>query len=224
MTEYRTPPNKSGLVLNNGDDLEVRKNSEADHTTINDGGRVFDYGTDKNTTINAGGKELVYGVSTLSTINHGGAELVRPGGETNLTQIKSGGVETVYDGGKALGTTIYNGGTEIVAAHGTADNVIFAGNAGTLKLDNAAGLIGTLSNWRIGDVIDLANTVVTEVRESGNILTVYYGGQEKALYTLAGEQANTQVSYHSDGHGGTDLVLTPIVGAQALHDFHHLFG
>jgi hypothetical protein len=55
---------------------------------------------------------------------------------------------------------------------------------------------------------------VTAVNETGDTLTVTYGDDQKAVYTLSGQQADTHVTARSDGHGGSELILTPILGVQ----------
>jgi hypothetical protein len=81
-----------------------------------------------------------------------------------------------------------------------------------LELGKPSGLIGTISNWHVGDVIDFLKAVVTRVQENPahTTLTVTYGTNETASYVLAGRQADTEFMLKSDGHGGTDLILVPV--------------
>lgn len=73
----------------------------------------------------------------------------------------------------------------------------------------------------MGDVIDFLNTSVTGAQKTGDVLTVTYGS-DKANYQLAGPQANTAFNLQSDGHGGTDLILTPVVGVLHSDAGHHM--
>ena len=184
------------------------------------GGVENDHGAATNTTINAFGLETVLagGTSTGTTINTGGTEAVVGGASTRTTI--NGGTEFVTSGGTSHGTTI-NGGTEDVAAGGTAVSITFGAPGGTLDLAKPSGLIGTISNSHVGDVIDFVNTEVTSVQENAahTILTVTYGTDATASYSLAGQQANTEFQLQSDGHGGTDLILTPIIGVASHHPF-----
>ncbi|MGC2834749.1 MAG: hypothetical protein WA238_11480, partial [Methylocella sp.] len=109
-------------------------------------------------------------------------------------------------------TTINSGGREVIDAGGNAANVTFGGPQAILELGKPSGLIGTISNWHVGDVIDFLNTAVTRVQENPahTTLTVTYGTNETASYGLAGQQANTEFKLQSDGHGGTDLILIGI--------------
>ena len=113
----------------------------------------------------------------------------------------------------AVNTTISNNGIEHVDAGGTAQNVSFSGEPGAifeaiLELATPSGLEGTIANFKVGDVIDFLKTDVTFVQQTGDTLTVFYAGNQTASYTLAGQQANTEFHLQSDGHGGTDLILT----------------
>lgn len=214
----------------------VEAGGTAIDTTINDGSEIVNAGgTSIGTTINktgvGGSVETVYGKDFDTTINNGGVEYVASGGTATDITINNGGSVSVFNGGTAIDTTINSGGREWVSytsptSFGTADNVKFGGLDATLQLSAPSGLKGTISDWRVSDVIDLLNTTVTGVSETGDSLTVTYGNSQKVIYTLAGQQAHTQVSYQSDGHGGTDLILTPITGFQPLQSEggHLLFG
>jgi len=157
MTTYTAPPDRSSLVLNNGDILNVNAGGRSDFTTINNGGIENVYGDSHATTVNNGGIENVYGRSVE-------------------TEIDTGGVENVQSGGKSVRTHI-DGGVENVLSGGTAENIVFQGSHSTLELATPTGLHGAISNWHVGDVIDLLNTVVTGLNVTGGTLSVSYGGQ-----------------------------------------------
>jgi autotransporter passenger strand-loop-strand repeat protein len=232
MTVFRSPPTQSDLVLNSGDSLYVR-DGDAFHTTINAGGLERDEGShslSNGTTINTGGVEIVLGRghSDGTTINTGGVERLIDTGYSENTTINAGGLESVEREGFAVGTVIHTRGVESVEYGGLAINVIFSGPGATLKLDEPSELKGlgfkpgTISGWQVGDVIDFLNTTVTSVHGAGNTLTVTYAGKQ-TTYMLSGQQANTEFKLQSDGHGGTDLILVPIIGVQH-HDapfMHH---
>ena len=191
----------------------------ANDTTIHSAGvEIIFGGTANHTTIDSGGLLHVYagGAVSETTINNGGNEIV-DGGTADDTTIHGGGAELVY-AGTANHTTIDSGGLENVNG-GTADGVTFGGPQAKLELANPSGLIGTISNWHVGDVIDFLNTSATSVHENAahTTLTVTYGTNETASYSLAGQQADTEFKLQSDGHGGTDLILIGV----ASH--HHPF-
>jgi autotransporter passenger strand-loop-strand repeat protein len=193
MTTYTAPPDRFDLVLSNGDILNVNAGGRSNYTTIDNGGIENVYGGAHATTVNNGGIENVYGRSVE-------------------TEIDKGGVENVQSGGLSVRTHI-DGGVEHVLSGGTAENVIFHGSDSTLELATPTGLNGAIINWRVGDVVDLQNTVVTGLDMTPGILKVSYGSHSVS-YGLGNEQGGTFIHAVSDGHGGTDLIMTPILGVQ----------
>jgi hypothetical protein len=83
-------------------------------------------------------------------------------------------------------------------------------------VDTPSSLIGTIRNWHVGDVIDFLKNAPTSVQENAahTTLTVTYGFNETASYSLAGQQANTEFKLQSDGQGGTELIL---IGVPSPH-------
>ena len=241
MTTFTAPPDQTGLVLNFGDILDVNSGGTATDTTINAlgtvnvnggtatdttivtrSGRLFvDHGGIANGTIINGGMEDVgrSGGTANDTIINDGRLFVLNGGTANDTIVNRFGIEHVA--GVSNNTTI-NGGVESVD-DGLANNVIFAGSKSILELARPAGLRGTISDWHVGDVIDFLHTSVTSVHENGTntALIIDYSTKNgldhidgTATYLLVGQQADTEFKLVSDGRGGTDLILTPIVGVQ----------
>ncbi len=231
------------LVLSGGDlvvgDGAPKGVAITRYTTINDGGveHVNTSGVAKDTTINSGGIEIVNKTGSTSddaeavvtTVNKGGL-LDIVSGRAITTTINDGGLVTVEAG--LLGNTTINSGGTVDAKAGTNVNTLTFGNVdhgvgGLLKLGDPASLKSTvhgpINNWQIGDVIDLVNTNVTSVSETGNgnftKLTVQYGNNQSVTYQLSGQQKDTHVGFQSDGHGGTDLVL--LAGVQP-NEPHHL--
>lgn len=230
-TAYNTIVNLYGLedVYNGGASVNTtvtRGGGEFVHSggvsnfTSLDGGyeHLYSGGISRNTTVSDGGAEYVdrFGVSYGTKLERGGSEYVREDGVSNSTVIGTGGVERVD--GLANDTIIDAGGREQVFVDGQAHNVTFAGARALLQLENPTGLTGVLSGWRIGDTIDLQRTHVHSVSETGNVLTVNYGNNQTVEYTLANQQADTHVAFHSDGRGGTDLVLATGVQPLTHHD------
>ena len=165
-----------------------------------------------------GGAETVAGGATsyVTIINQSGVETLGDGGNSYDTMVNGGGQETVGRGGKANNTTIA-GGVEHVNPGGAAKNVIFGGPDAVLELGRPSGLKGIVSGWQVGDVIDFQNTSVTSVQENDahTILTVHYATRlhpETATYSLVNQQANTAFALRADGEGGTELILTHVVG------------
>jgi autotransporter passenger strand-loop-strand repeat protein len=95
-TTFTAPPDQNGLVLNNGDILNVNSGGVAKHTELNNGGIV---------NVNAGGAtngtfidgvENVAGTDTGSVLARGGVENVLAGGSTNGLDFE-GGTLTLVD-------------------------------------------------------------------------------------------------------------------------------
>ncbi len=193
MTTYTAPPNQTDLVLNDGDALNVLSQGQSNYTTINTGGveNVFDGGLSHGTTVSVGGVANVYGRSIE-------------------TEIDTGGVVNVYSGGTSVRTHI-DGGVQYVFNGGTTGDVFFDGPNSTLQLESLTGLTGAIVHWGVGEVIDLVNIKLTDLHESAGALTVTYGDQS-ATYPVVDRQAGTFIHAVSDGRGGTNLILTPIVG------------
>jgi autotransporter passenger strand-loop-strand repeat protein len=214
------PPDRDGFVLDQGDVLVVNNHGLASNTVINAGGRldVLDGGVTDHTTVNLLGVERVdqFSSSNNSVVNRGGREIVE--GVSNGTTIV-GGVEIVDQGGHANDTTIGGSGRLEVLQRAVATNVTFADQGrNSVEILNPALLKGTITNWHVGDFIDLLDETRVSVSESGNVLTVKYerGSRElQTTYTLADQQPNAHFVVRSDGHGGTDIVLA--TGVQPLH-------
>jgi autotransporter passenger strand-loop-strand repeat protein len=218
-----TTINKGG-VENVGPGGNVR-GAIAELTTINKGGveNVFFNGQAIDTTINKGGVEKVNGgTASDAIINNGGFENVVGGGVTIDTLINNGGMENVSGNSNAAGTIINNGGVLNILSGGHAFDVTFSGPHATLNiLLDPLALRGTIDNWRVGDVIDFQGTKVTSVQTSvgqtGPLLTVTFDGDQKAVYGLSNQQANTAFKLQDDGHQGTILTLVHIVGVGHAH-------
>ncbi len=188
----------------------------SNHTIVDRGGTegVVDGGVSNDAIIHRGGREnLQGGVSNNTRLDAGAVESVSQDGVANHTIVGDHADLNVHNGGVANNTVIDRGGVETVDRGGQANNVTFAGKS-ILVLHSPTELTGTVSDWRIGDAIDLLNTQVTSVHQTGNQLTVSYGQDQKVTYALDAQQANTHVAFRSDGHGGTELILTPVVGLQ----------
>ena len=150
MTTYTAPPNQNGLVLNNGDILNVNSGGVADgHTIVNDGAVV---------NVNSGG------VANQTVLNEDGAIVnVNAGGATNSTLIFNG-VENVAgtDSGSVLGTS----GVENVLSGGSTSGITFEGGTLTLVDPNALNSEDPESTWQnISQPvrIDFKNMIVSSV-------------------------------------------------------------
>ena len=192
-----------------GGSLRVDAGGSASGATVQGGASlyVFSGGTASGTTVNSGGTLVVSVGTAAGTILNSGAteDVLHSGGLAAGTVVNSGGLLNVSSGGTAS-NAILSGGTEYVASGGTAQDVTFGGASGTLELASPARLTGTISNWRIGDVIDFVNTSVTLAYISGSTFTVAVGGGQTFSYQVAGEQS-LDMNVQGDGSGGTDVSL-----------------
>jgi autotransporter passenger strand-loop-strand repeat protein len=230
MTTFTAPPDQNGLNLGFGDILNVNDGGEATGTTIRIFGveNVNSGGTSIDTTIKRGGVEHVFtGGEADGTILDGGNQEVHSGGFANGTIINDGR-EFVDSRGTANNTTINQHGQEYVEGSsnnttirggeldvlgGFANNVTFDGPGSLLKLLVPSHLTGTISDWSVGDVVDFRNTDVWKVVENDTHTTVTISYRDETVtYSVANQQANTAFELRSDHHGGTELILTPIVG------------
>ena len=210
-------------TINDGGVIHVI-NGEVYGATVNYGGReLVSGGTSTNADIHDGGLEVVEngGSSTGTTISDGGREDVR--GRTSAdTTIHYGGLEVVYNGGIATSTTIANG-VETVREGGEADAITFEGSHGTLESDQSRGIrewnreqLACRGRHRLRAHNGVDDLPGQRHGACGNFGGDYY-------YFSKGQQANTALKLVPDGHGGTDLVLTPPVVGVADAGHHHPF-
>ena len=197
-------------------------------TNLSGNQQVLDGGVAANTVIENGGNSYIGagGSVTATTVNGGGLLYVDAGGSAASTTI-NGGVGFVI--GTASNTTLNSGeldvagtadnthlagGVEHVFAGGVQNGVDFAGSAATLTLENASGLTGTVSNFELGDTIDLLNTSVSSFTFDGTTLTLATNSGSHT-YQFAGVQSGTELNVTDDGHGGSAISLSLLVQQSA---------
>ena len=110
-------------------------------------------------------------------------------------------------------------------------SVTFAGD-GTLTINPTASFNNTgIGGLAAGDTIDFAGKTVTSAVISGSTLIVTESGGTTLSYNIAGTFAGDYFALTGDGHGGTDLVLSPasvsvavsVVGGEAVQVGQTLF-
>ena len=213
----------TGTTVENGGAQHVYYGGSASNTTIA-AGAFQDVWNATVTDTNLSGNQQVIagGLAVHTVIASGGDEYVGSGGTTEGTVVNAGGLQYLDAGATATGTTVDGGyeyvggtandthlvnGTEYVVAGGTANNVDFTGASGVLYLDNPASLTGTVSNFGVGDTIDLRNTSVNSFGFDGSTLTLATSGGNYT-YQFAGTETGTQLNVASDGNGGTAISLS----------------
>ena len=195
MTTFTAPPNQNGLVLNNGDILNVNSGGVADgHTIVNDGAIV---------NVNSGG------VANHTVINDGGIVNVNAGGATNGTLIS--GVENVS--GTDSGSLLDRGGVENVLSDGSTNDLDFEGGTLTLVDPNGLSSHDPGSEWQNLSApvrIDFKNMIVSSatmnVVPQDGFLTVNISGKEynyEFFMPNEGSSGSIPVQLASDGNGGT---------------------
>src|SRR5262249_4366579 len=114
-------------------------------------------------------------------------------------------------------------GASFTISSPSADYVTFAGNTGTLQLDQSQSFHGTVTGFGGQDQIDLgdihfgANTTVgyaANASNTGGTLTAS-DGLHTATFTLLGQYTPLSFAPADDGHGGT-MITDPPVGAHNL--------
>lgn len=197
-------------------------------TNLSGNQQVLDGGIAENTVIENGGNSYIDagGSVTATTVNGGGLLYVDAGGSAASTTI-NGGVGFVI--GTASNTTLNSGefdvagtadnthlagGVEHVFAGGVQNGVDFAGSAATLTLERADGLTGIITNFEVGDTIDLFNMSVSSLDFDGSTLTLVTN-LGTGTYQFAGLKSDTQLNVIDDGHGGTAISLSLLVQQSA---------
>lgn len=239
MTAYTVTSGatSSGLVLRNGDELDVLSGGVAVLTVVSSGGTAFVYnggvanftvvsnggaafvyngGFASGTEINGGGTEYVYNGGTAggSVINSGGAEMVLSGGSANFTVI-SGGVQVVNTGGTASFAVVSGGGTQTVSG-GVASGTTLAGGTQTVTSGGIASgtIVGsggteTVASGGIARFTTIASGGTETVAGGNASATTVNGG---LLIVTAGGVATATIV----NSGGTEFVADGGIGRNTV--------
>jgi autotransporter passenger strand-loop-strand repeat protein len=191
----------SGVVVSNGNILEVLSGGTADVTSVTGGGIEQ---------IDAGG------VASGTVISAGGSETVLSGGTDLNTIISNGGFELVSSGGTISSTTIAGGTLELAAgAPSGSGTITFATvvSSQTLKIDGTSMPSNPIASFGNDpfDTIDLTGATFA----SGGSATLLSGGVVQIVenghtYDLNFTQIPNGLAYvlSPDGSGGTDLTVS----------------
>ncbi len=141
---------------------------------------------------------------------------VRTAAEVSPVTVNAASAAPAASSGTSPTTVIAPGATvELSSAY--SGDVSFAGDTGTLKIDNSSSFTGTITGQlAIGDVIDLADITAgadAKISYTGNnspgTLTVS-DGTHTASIALTGNYSLANFTASSDGKGGTNVVDPPI--------------
>jgi hypothetical protein len=218
----------SGITVTSGGTLEVDAGGTSVGATVLNGGSASIYGQDTGSYIAEGGFETVTGTASLDLIygtqfvaggtvtseivDNNGAVIDLGGAVISGLTLNSGG-KLILQSGTATGTTIDGGNITLAGSLAALSGVTFDGT-GTIFAESTAaaggGVIGAISGFTIGDVIDLTNfdaTLTSTMAGTNTVETITDNGMSES-YTFAGSYLPGAFALAPDGNGGTDLVLT----------------
>ena len=204
MTAYTVTAGatSSGIVLRNGDELDVLSGGVAIDTVVSSGGAAYVYNG---------------GLANFTVVSDGGAAYVYNGGQANGTSVGGGGTEYVYNGGTASGTAIDMGGAEMVLSGGIASATAI--RAGGSQLVNTGGIAS----------FAVVSAGGTQTVSGGTAhFTVLSGGTQSAL--AGGIASGTAIGSGGTEHvasggiasftivsaGGTETVAGGVAGGSIL--------
>ena len=153
--------------------------------------------------------EATSGISTISgaTVSNAGtieatdlATLTIDSSTINNSGLleATGGGTLVIDGNVTGGGSAAISGGGMLELGGTDAQAVAVSGAGTLKLDGSSDFTGTVAGLAIGDVIDLANTIVATAVWNGSTLTV---NGTPTTFTISGLPSGDTFFFTSDGAG-----------------------
>ena len=159
--------------------------------------------------------EATSGISTISgaTVSNAGtieatdlATLTIDSSTINNSGLleATGGGTLVIDGNVTGGGSAAITGGGMLELGGTDAQAVAVSGAGTLKLDGSSDFTGTVAGLAVGDVIDLANTIVATAVWNGSTLTV---NGTPTTFAISGLPSGDTFFFTSDGASGTDLTV-----------------
>jgi len=155
-------------------------------------------------TVNASASGGLLTISPGAFVNNG--SLAVSNGDHVLIQSALSGAGAISD---ATGGVVEIAGS--AAATGT---VSFKDGAGDiLKLDAATSFASSITGFAAGDTIDLAGVLGASASWTNGVLTVAETNGSTLNLAVAGAYAGATFNLTSDGAGGTNVTLTPAVGA-----------
>ena len=116
----------------------------------------------------------------------------------------NGGTVDVVGAITGSGSAMVSGGGTLELGGTDAQTVLFNG-LGMLKLDGSSHFTGTVTGPTPGDIIDLADTIVTTIALQGSTLIV--NGVATSFH-ISGLPTGDTLALTSDGGAGTDLTVT----------------
>jgi autotransporter passenger strand-loop-strand repeat protein len=220
----------AGLTISTGSTLTVQTGGSISGVIVNAGGTAFVSGSDSASLIAVGGTETVYGSATgdnvdgtqivsgavsNETVYYGGTMQVMSGGTAN-------GITTEVNGGLVISGSVSNllmsGGVAALATPGASlSGVTFAGSGEIAELIAGTSVVGVISGFASGDVIDLTQVgtaaVLTSAVVGGNTVETVTSGGFTQSFTLAGTYASGAIVLTKDGNGGVEMTIVSSGGS-----------
>jgi probable HAF family extracellular repeat protein len=182
---------------------------------INDSGQIVGIYQDSNYAEHG----FLYGNGTWTTLNYPSGIATIEAAINDLGQtagIYADGIGGTHGFLATPTPTVINDGSELQLGPGSALDVLFAGNTGTLKLDDSSSFSGTVAGMFGQDTIDFADINPATVGQpsysgtsSGGTLSVTDGSHSANIALLGNYLASSFVA-SSDGHGGTNVIDPPL--------------
>ena len=180
------------------------------HAELDNTGTIAGSGT-----IGTSGMALVND-GAINADDHNGTLILDPAMLTNndVLEATNGGILDVVSNVTGTGSATISGGGRLELGGTDAQTVTFD-DASTLQLDGTSDFTGTVRGLAVGDIIDLANTIVTSAAWDGTTLTV---NGAPTTFTISNLPKGDTFAFTSDGGTGTDLTVetAPTIAINAI--------
>ena len=212
-----SPTSAADAVINNSSAVTVNGTAVAHSLTLNNSTVIVSGALTLGTSLTVdGGAYLKLGGGTLSAqsiVSDSGTSGSLFGYGT-IGGAVSGGVNIWADGGTLKvqgslagdqGALFIDSGATLELSNGSANEILFNGNLGTLKLDAPTAFTGPIYTITLGDTIDLAGITASSASYSGSTLTINENNGQQLSYSVSGSVAGDILTVASDNNGGTDI-------------------
>ena len=152
----------------------------------------------------------------INADDHNGTLILDPATLTNnaVLEAMNGGILDVVSNVTGTGSAAISGGGRLELGGTDAQTVTFD-DASTLQLDGTSDFTGTVRGLAVGDIIDLANTIVTSAAWDGTTLSI---NGAPTTFTISNLPKGDTFAFTSDGGTGTDLTVetAPTIAINAI--------
>ena len=180
------------------------------HAELDNTGTIAGSGT-----IGTSGMALVND-GAINADDHNGTLILDPATLTNnaVLEAMNGGILDVVSNVTGTGSAAISGGGRLELGGTDAQTVTFD-DASTLQLDGTSDFTGTVRGLAVGDIIDLANTIVTSAAWDGTTLSI---NGAPTTFTISNLPKGDTFAFTSDRGTGTDLTVeaAPTIAINAI--------